>query len=243
MFGMVEHVLEHARKPMQRHRLVAVGEIPVVAVGAGRHAGGHLRVEFGRVERPLLARVVAEELLVQLASHLADDHVLAGLDRIALLGHGSEKFLHLKRGQVQAVHLVDRVQIDRHRQELPVHAGQHAVLVPAPLGELREVIEDLARVRVENVRAVFVHEHARVVVMVVGVARDVVAAVHDEDLFVANARQPFGQHAARVTRPDDQIIKSHEDKRVEMSGRLCVTGGKGSRPAPGWSRGVLASPG
>ena len=85
------------------------------------------------------------------------------------------------------------------------------MLVAAPLRELREVIKNLARVRVENVRAVFVDQDARLVVMVVGVARDVVAAVHDEDLLVANARQPFGQDAAGETRPDDQIIKSHEE--------------------------------
>ena len=79
------------------------------------------------------------------------------------------------------------------------------MLIPAPLGELRQVIEDVARVGVEDVRPVFVDEDARLVVVVVGVARDVVAAVHDEDFFVANARQALGQHAAGKTRSYDQV--------------------------------------
>ena len=61
----------------------------------------------------------------------------------------------------------------------------------------------------ENVRAVLVHEHAGVVVMIVGVARDVIAAVNDQHFFVRDAREPFGQHAARIARPNDQVIKSH----------------------------------
>ena len=53
-------------------------------------------------------------------------------------------------------------------------------------------------------RPVLVDEDARVVVVIVGVARDVVAAVHDEHLLVAHPREAFRQHAARETRPDDQ---------------------------------------
>ena len=75
---MREHALEHPRVAVQRHRLVGVGEVAVVAVGAHRHARRDAGVELRRVEAPLLARVVAEELLVELASDLADDDVFGG---------------------------------------------------------------------------------------------------------------------------------------------------------------------
>ena len=75
-----QHALEHAGVAVQRHGLVSVGEIPVVAVGAHRHARGDLRVELGGIESPLLPRVVAEELLVQLPPDLADDDVLGRAD-------------------------------------------------------------------------------------------------------------------------------------------------------------------
>src|SRR3712207_7985146 len=47
--------------------------LAVVAVGARGHARGDRLVELRRVERPLLARVAAEEQLVELAPHLGQD--------------------------------------------------------------------------------------------------------------------------------------------------------------------------
>ena len=46
------------------------------------------------------------------------------------------------------------------------------MLIRPPLGEPRQVIEDLARVGVKDVRAVLVDEDAVLVVVVVGVAAD-----------------------------------------------------------------------
>ena len=73
---LVKDALEHPRVPVQRHRLVRVREVAVVAVRARRHARGYGSVELRGVEVPLLARVVAEELLVELATDGADDDVL-----------------------------------------------------------------------------------------------------------------------------------------------------------------------
>ena len=106
---MRQHALEHPRVAVQRHRLVGVGEVAIVAVGAHRHARGHRGVELRRIEAPLLARVVAEELLVQLAADLADDDVFGGADLRARLGDRSEELLELERREVRAVQLVDRV--------------------------------------------------------------------------------------------------------------------------------------
>ena len=113
--GMIEHVFEHAREPIQGHGLIAVREIAIVAVGASGHARRHLRVEFGRIERPLLARVTTEKFLVEFAPDFADDDILARADHVAFLSHRGEEFLHLKRRQAQPVHLVDRIEIDRDR--------------------------------------------------------------------------------------------------------------------------------
>ena len=171
---MVEHPLEHPRVAVQRHRLVRVGEVAVVAVGAHRHARGDRRVELRRIEAPLLARVVAEELLVQLAPDLADDHVFGRPDLRRAARRPTRRTPRARTTcRFSAVELVDGVEVDRDRQQLPVDARQHAVLVRPPLGELREVVEDVARVGVEDVRPVLVDQDARFVVVVVGVAADV----------------------------------------------------------------------
>lgn len=60
---------------------------------------------------------------------------------------------------------------------MTVNAGKDSVFVGSPLGELRKVLKNLARIGVKNVGAVFVYEDAVVVVMVVCVAADVVAGI------------------------------------------------------------------
>ncbi len=87
--------------------------------------------------------------------------------------------------------------------------GEHAMLVRSPVGELREVLIDTLRVRVEDVRPVLVDEHARVVVMVVRVAADVRAAVDEQHLLIELRREPFRRHTAGETCPNDEVIE-HE---------------------------------
>jgi len=76
-----EHLLEHPRVAVERHHLVCIGEIAVVAIHPGGNARRHARVQLGRVEAPLLAGVTPEELLIQIPADLADDEVLGGCDR------------------------------------------------------------------------------------------------------------------------------------------------------------------
>src|SRR5438045_2761467 len=72
-----------------------VSEVPIVAIGSHRDARGHLRLQLGRIEPPLLARVVLEEFLVQLAADLADDDVFRGLHALAPLGALGEELCQL----------------------------------------------------------------------------------------------------------------------------------------------------
>ena len=219
---MAQHLLEHPGQAMLRHRLVRVGEVPVVAIRADRHARRHLRVQFGRVEVPLLPSVVAEEFLVQLASHLRDDHVFRCLDLRPLLGERLEELVELERRELQPIETVDRLQVDRNRHELPVDPRLHAVLIRVPLGELRQVLEDRLRVRVEDVRPVLMHEDARVVVVVVRVPADMRAFVDNQDLLAGIHCQPFGHDAAGEAGADDEVIKHRPAPWKGPPGRVDV---------------------
>lgn len=84
---MIKHVLEHARKTVQRHSLVRIGKVTIVTVRARRDSRSYAGVELRRVEPPLFACVVAKELLVQLAAHFADDDVLGRLYVLDGLGN------------------------------------------------------------------------------------------------------------------------------------------------------------
>jgi hypothetical protein len=206
--GMAQHRLEHPRVAVLGHGLIGVGEVAVVAVGSSGNPRRHARVELGRIESPLLAGVAAEELVVEITPDLGHHRVLGRLDAIELLGNGVEPALHLERREVEPVQAVDGVEVDRHRQLLAIDAGEHPVLIRAPLGELRQVLEDVGRVRVEDVRAVRVDQDPRVVVAVVGVATDVRALVDDENALVALAGQPLGEHAAGETRTHHQGVEA-----------------------------------
>ena len=80
------------------------------------------------------------------------------------------------------------------------------MLVGTPIRELREMVEDLLRIGMEDVRPVLVNQQAGIVVAVVGVAADVRPAVDDEDALVALARETFRKHAAGKAGADDQPI-------------------------------------
>ena len=207
MFGCVSMRSNIARVPVQRHHLVGVGEVSIVAIGPDRHACRHCRVELRRVEAPLLPRVVAEELLVQLAPDFADDHVLRRADVRARLRDRSEELVELKRREVHAVQLIDRIEIDRNRQQLSVDAGKHPMLIRTPGGELRQVVVDVARIRVEDVRPVLVYEQARFVVVIVGVAADVRPAIADEHLLARVGGEPLGNRCAGEPCADNQVIE------------------------------------
>lgn len=62
---MVEDAGEERRIAIGRHRLVAVGEVAVIVVGAHRDAPGHPGVELAQVDAPLLAAVAAEQAVAK----------------------------------------------------------------------------------------------------------------------------------------------------------------------------------
>ena len=154
----------------------------------------------------MLAGIAAEEFFVELAADGGDHHVLRGLDLADLLGPLGEPILQLLGGEVEPVELVDRVEIDRDRHLHAVHFRQHPVLVEAPFGEAREMVEDLLRVGVEDMRTVLVDQQPVVVITVIGVAADMVAAVDEKNALVALARKTLRQNAARKAGADNQPI-------------------------------------
>jgi len=81
------------------------------------------------------------------------------------------------------------------------------VLVGPPVGEVAEVVEHIFGVGVKDMRAILVHQNTILIVMVVSVASNVAALVNDEYFFIATGSQPFGQHAAGKTGPNDKIIE------------------------------------
>ena len=67
------------------------------------------------------------------------------------------------------------------------------MLVRPPLGELRQVVDDLVAVGVEDVRPVLVIEDPGVVGLVIGIAADVRPPVDQQDARAVLARQPLSE--------------------------------------------------
>src|SRR5438105_10707300 len=88
-----------------------------------------------------------------------------------------EKVASLALGQGKAIEFIDRVQIDRNREQIAIDTGENTVLVLPPGSELREIIEDDFRVRVKNVRAIFVNQKTGLIQAVIRVAANVISAI------------------------------------------------------------------
>ncbi len=80
------------------------------------------------------------------------------------------------------------------------------MLVGPPCGELRQIVDDLVRIGVEDVRPILVDQDARLVEMVVGVAADMRPPVDDQHVRVVLAGQPLGDHRAGEAGADDEIV-------------------------------------
>ena len=87
------------------------------------------------------------------------------------------------------------------------------MLIGTPVGELREVVEDLFRLGVEDVRTVQMNQDAMLVVEVIGVAGDVRALVDDEHTLAQTVGEPFREHGAGEARADDEVIVSFAARR------------------------------
>src|SRR5262249_41645958 len=89
-----------------------------------------------------------------------------------------------------------------------------------PLRELGKILENPLRVGMEDVRPILVDQDAIFIVAVVGVPADMVPLVDDQNSLPGLAGQPLGEHAARKSRPDDQIIKHLPPFCLSSSARL-----------------------
>lgn len=144
-----------------------------------------------------------EELLVQVAADGVEHPILAGAHRLAYLPHALEEGSDAGLVEVESVQPVKRRPVDRERVTHTVDLAQDAVLVGPPCGEARQPREHARAVGVEDVGAVTVHQHARVVGLVVGIAADVRARI-DHVYAQAVVGQLSRDHAAGEAGADDE---------------------------------------
>src|SRR4051794_846811 len=90
------------------------------------------------------------------------------------------------------------------------------MLVGTPLGELRQVLEDLGRVGMEDMRTIAMDENPRVIKGVKGVAGNMRSPVDEQDARAVFAGQALGQHAASESGANDQEV---EHRRLRPSAR------------------------
>jgi hypothetical protein len=70
------------------------------------------------------------------------------------------------------------------------------MFVATKFAEAAEERHHRMRIRVEDVRAIFVNENARIVIVVIGIPTDMVALVAYKDALIANPSQSFGQNSS-----------------------------------------------
>src|SRR5829696_5996871 len=104
---------------------------------------------------------------------------------------------------------VKTVEVERHRHLLAVHQGEHPMTVGLPLRELREVAPDLLGVSVEKVGTVALNQDAIIVVVIIGIAADVVSLFHHQYVLIELASDPYRQHEARKSSPYNEPINLH----------------------------------
>src|SRR5689334_2788287 len=136
---MVEDASEHRGVAVFRQRLETLFAKAVVSIGPHGDAPADTRVELTRITPPLFARVVLEEHLVEPASDLAHDHLLAVARRFDGLAPLGERRGHLLRRTRVTDELLESVEVDRKLPVAAVGPGEHLVFDGVPRGELAEV--------------------------------------------------------------------------------------------------------
>src|SRR5271155_656875 len=126
---MGEHAPEHGLETIARHRLKPIGEIAIVAVRAHGDATANARIEFAGVDAPLLAGIVREQQLVELATDPRDDRVFGVPDPRHALAALFEERCRLRRVEFEAVELRDGARAERQRDVAFADASEHAMLV------------------------------------------------------------------------------------------------------------------
>ena len=218
---MLEHVLEERGVALGRHALEGrAREVAVVVAHEDGHAAGDRRVDLVGRLAPLLHRVVEEDVLKDVVGDLDELGVvlLAKLHDgdLLVLAEGGHKLLVEALALLLAEGELEGAVVEGHRHERAVDVGEHLVLVVGPLGEAREELVHALAHGVVDVRAVLVHEDARLVVVVVRVARDVVAPLEDGDLEPAGLRKAACAHGAGIPRADDDGVIA---VRIEPGGQ------------------------
>ena len=106
--------------------------------------------------------------------------------------------------------------VERNGHEGTVNVGENLVLIVGPLGKARKEVVDALVVRVIDVRTVLVNENTRLVLEVVCIARDMVAALehrHAESSGLGEAACANGACIAGAH--DNHVISS----RIELLGK------------------------
>ena len=81
------------------------------------------------------------------------------------------------------------------------------MLIGTPLGELGEILEDLGRIGMEDVRSIAMDEDPRVIKRVKGIAGDMRPPVDEQDARTVFAGEALGQDAAGESRANDQEVE------------------------------------
>jgi len=89
--------------------------------------------------------------------------------------------------------------VDWYGEKLAIHVSEYAVFVLAPLGELGEIIYYALRFGMEDVGAVTVYQNAVLIVLVVGVAPNMVALIYYLHP-LSRAGQALGYYTSGVSR-------------------------------------------
>ncbi len=207
---VVGHALDPAGVPVGRQTLVGVREVAVVVRVAHGQARDDARRQVLGVRLPLLGRVLTDERLVERTTDEGDALLVEVLGRLAAeLGSLLvEQVAGGLRAERRAEELVHRAEVDRHRVHLALVRGVHPVHVVREGREPVDVLPHTLVRGVEQVRAVAVHlDPGLRLVLRVGVAAHVVAAVDDEDLAAVLLGDPLGDGETEESRTDDDKVR------------------------------------
>ena len=211
-----QHVLEYARVPARRQRLVLIREVPIVRARPARQAHQHGRVKLLRILVPLLLGVVPEDLLVQPRAHPRQRRLLAVRSRPPVGRRhalGVVPRLHLRLASHVGIleQRVDRLLRGRYGHQFcrPV-VGDYPPFDPVverqPLAELLDVPPHAFVLGVEQVRAVLAAPDAVGGDVVVAVTAEVVALVDHQAGHAELARAPLGEHGSGEAGADDEEV-------------------------------------
>ena len=210
---VIQHPLEQGRITVGGHGLITVGEIAVVAADRDRHPACNRRIQRLRLQPPLFAGVVGEDLVEHIVAEETQVGVRSLLHQGRDTGTGAEaegldQPLRQPLGHSRREQQAQRVEVERHGHQAAVHMAAHPVEIGPPVGEPAQVVEDAPAVGVEDVRPVGVDQPPSLVAPIMGVAACMVASVDDQHRLIQFARQLFRHRRPGEAGADDQPVVS-----------------------------------